>query len=109
MTTLRLKSYLLFGILTVLTLHTVAVRSQTPQVKKPAERNKYRIDFKIDVDRLSYSGSQQVKWFNRGEKPTSVIYFHLYPNLRADEPEATANSASEEADEPRLDIVEVRS
>jgi len=113
MTSLKLKHYLLFGLLlvsaTVLTLNTAVVYAQTTQAKKPVERNKYRIDFKIDVDRLSYTGSERVKWFNRGEKPTSVIYFHLYPNLRVGEPDVAANSVSEEADEPRLDVVEVRS
>ena len=101
-----------FGLLlvsvTVLTLQTV-VTAQTTPPRKPVERNKYQIDFKVDVDRLSYTGSERVKWFNRGEKPTSVIYFHLYPNLRVGEPDVAANSVGEEADEPRLDVVEVRS
>ena len=113
MTSLKRKNYLLFGLLlvsvTVLTLSTAAIRAQTVQPKKAVERNEYRIDFKIDVDRLSYTGSQRVKWFNRGEKPTSVIYFHLYPNLRVGEPDVAANSVGEEADEPRLDVVEVHS
>ena len=114
MTSLKLKHYLLFGLLlvsatVVVTLNTAVVRAQTAQAKKPFERNTYRIDFKIDVDRLSYTGSERVKWFNRGEKPTSVIYFHLYPNLRVGEPDVAANSVGEEADEPRLDVVEVRS
>jgi hypothetical protein len=113
MLNLRRTSYLLFGWLiasvTALALNAVIVHAQTRQVNKPVERNRYRIDFKIDVDHLSYTGSQHVKWVNRGEKPSSVIYFHLYPNLRVDEPEVPSNSTSDEADEPRLEIVEVRS
>src|SRR6185369_3972329 len=52
---------------------------------------------------LTYTGTERVRWINRGEKPTSVIYFHLYPNLRTGDPATTADS-----DEPRIDIVEVR-
>ena len=74
---------------------------------KRTERNKYSIDFKIDFDRLSYSGSERVRWINHGEKATTVLYFHLYPNLRVSEAEIGINAS--EVDEPRLDIVEVRS
>src|SRR4051812_46973247 len=100
MISLRRTSYLLFASVTLLALNAVVVYAQTRQVNKPGERNRYRIDFKIDVDHLSYTGSQHVRWFNRGEKPSSVIYFHLYPNLRVNEPEVPSNSTSEEADEP---------
>jgi aminopeptidase N len=74
---------------------------------KRTERNKYSIDFKIDFERLSYSGSERVRWINHGDKPTSALYFHLYPNLRVSEAEIGINAS--EADEPRLDIMEVRS
>ena len=67
------------------------------------QRHAYKIDIKIDFDKFSYSGSERVRWVNRGEKATSVIYFHLYPNLRAEQ------SSTDDVDEPRLDIVEVRS
>ena len=75
---------------------------------EPAERHSYKIDIKIDFDRLSYTGTQIVRWVNNGEKPTSVIYFHLYPNLRTGDQPAATTAANVEADEPRLDIVEVR-
>ncbi|HET6862108.1 MAG TPA: M1 family aminopeptidase, partial [Pyrinomonadaceae bacterium] len=71
------------------------------------ERHKYSIDLKLDFDSLSYSGSERVQWFNRGDKPSSLVYFHLYPNLRAGEPVNTSNAPSD-LDEPRLDIVEVK-
>src|SRR6188474_2488072 len=76
------------------------VNAQTAQ--QPAERHSYKIDLKIDFDRLTYTGTERVRWINRGEKPTSIIYFHLYPNLR------TGEQPSPDADEPRIDIVEVR-
>ena len=75
---------------------------------EPAERHRYKIDFKLDFDRLSYTGTQTVRWVNHGEKPSSVIYFHLYPNLRTGEQPVSANSATAESDEPRIEILEVR-
>jgi len=64
------------------------------------ERHQYKIDLKIDLDKLTYTGVERVRWINRGEKPTSIIYFHLYPNLRTDQ--------QLESDEPNLDVIEVR-
>ena len=76
--------------------------AQTKVDAEPTERHRYRIDIKLDLEKLSYTGTETVRWLNGGEKPASVIYFHLYPNLRAgDQPTA-------ESDEPRLEIVEVR-
>ena len=63
----------------------------------------YKIDLKIDFDKLSFTGVERVRWVNRGEKPSNILYFHLYPNLR------TGEQIVPEADEPRLDIIEVRS
>ncbi|HEU4835491.1 MAG TPA: hypothetical protein VFS90_13775, partial [Pyrinomonadaceae bacterium] len=80
------------------------LNAQTP---RPADRHSYKIDLKIDFDRLTYSGTERVRWINRGEKPTSIIYFHLYPNLRTGE-QSPANGATPDADEPRIDILEVR-
>ncbi len=75
---------------------------------QPSERYLYKIDLKIDFDRLSYTGVERVRWINRGEKPSSIIYFHLYPNLRTAEQPAANGSATPDADEPRIDILEVR-
>jgi hypothetical protein len=82
------------------------INGQTPP--KPAERHFYKIDLKIDFDRLTYSGVERVRWVNRGEKSTSVIYFHLYPNMRSGEQPPANNGEAPEVDEPRIDIVEVR-
>lgn len=72
-------------------------------------RHSYKIDFKIDFDNRSYTGIERVRFINRGEKPSSVLYFHLYPNIRTGEQVPANNSSTAEIDEPRLDIVEVRS
>ena len=73
----------------------------------PVERHKYKIDLKLDLDHLSYTGAETVRWVNRGEKPAPVIYFHLYPNLRAGD-QQPANADAPETDEPRLEVLEVR-
>lgn len=87
----------------------VAVQNLNAQTAetRPTARHAYKIDFNIDFDKLSYTGSERVRWVNRSEKSSSVLYFHLYPNLRAGE-SATSNAPVTDSDEPRLEIVEVR-
>src|ERR1043165_775134 len=82
-----------------------ALNAQTPQ---QPERHSYKIDLKIDFDHLTYTGTERVRWINRGEKPTSIIYFHLYPNLRTGDQQLPTNTTTPDADEPRIDILEVR-
>jgi hypothetical protein len=80
--------------------------------EKSAERFKYKIDLKIDFDRLAYHGVERVRWINNNDKPTSTIYFHLYPNMRVADQQVspvTGNSSTSEIDEPRMEIIEVRS
>jgi len=84
------------------------LNAQTPETK-PAPRHSYKIDLRLDFDKLAYTGTERVTWVNRGEKPTSVLYFHLYPNLRTGEPINSNNSIETDTDEPQLDIVEARS
>ena len=66
-------------------------------------RHKYRIDINVDFDRLSYTGDERVTWVNSSDKSVSTIYFHLYPNTRTND-----QSAAAELDEPRLEILQVR-
>ena len=75
---------------------------------KPSDINSYKIDLKIDFDRLTYTGVERVRWVNRGEKASSVVYFHLYPNLRTADQSTSTNGPATEADEPRIDVLEVR-
>lgn len=87
-----------------------AKTSKTTQAK--TERFRYKIDLKIDFEGLSYEGVERVRWINNNDKPTSVIYFHLYPNLRVgdQQPSQLANNLSpSEPDEPRMEVLEVRS
>jgi hypothetical protein len=91
---------------------TAVVRQQTSLPKQSPEkesaRPRYQIQLKIDFDSLSYTGSEKVRWTNRSDRATSVLYFHLYSNLRP-EPIQTAGSQTIETEEPTLQITEVRS
>lgn len=109
----RTKNSLRCAVLLVCSVF-ILCRAAAPQqnadknAAKPAERHAYKIDFKIDFDGLSYSGVERVRWVNRGEKPAAFLYFHLYTNLRAGDQILPNNAATAEIDEPRMDILEVR-
>ena len=83
------------------------VNAQAAQ--QQADRHSYKIELKIDFDNLTYTGTERVRWINRGEKATSLIYFHLYQNLRPSDQPFSATAAAAETDEPRIDIIEARS
>src|SRR4051812_7686620 len=78
----------------------------------PAEqRSSYQIHLSLDFDNRTYLGSERVHWTNRGDHPTSTLFFHLYPNMRT--PDYVAPAQKNDAgqiisDEPRLDVTEVR-
>ncbi len=85
-------------------------RAQAPQA--PAiERNRYEIKLTLDFDALTYTGSERVRWANHSGQSSSVLYFHLYSNLRVDQLPAAINSSPQPADtqEPRIQITEVQS
>ncbi len=82
-----------------------------PAQNEPPPRTLYRITLELDFDARTYSGRERVRWVNRDDRPTSVVYFHLYPNLRAEDerpgaPAAPADVAALE--EPRLEVTAVR-
>ena len=60
----------------------------------------YDIKFILDVDEKRFTGTENVRWTNRDDRPTSSLYFHLYANLRS-------LDTSPETDEPRLEVIEV--
>jgi len=93
-------------------LSSASLYAQSTEPQKKAERSQYKIDLQIDFEKLSYTGVERVRWVNQHDKPASVIYFHLYPNLRVAEQQPQplpANSTAQEPDEPRMDILGVRS
>jgi hypothetical protein len=81
---------------------------------KAVERAKYQINLKLDFDLRSYAGSERVRWINHGDRSTAALYFHLYSNVRVGQPTPASGSNSAalvvaEADEPRIEVTEVRS
>ncbi|MDQ3668577.1 MAG: hypothetical protein M3410_18795 [Acidobacteriota bacterium] len=81
---------------------------------KAVERTNYQINLQLDFDLRSYAGSERVRWINRGDRSTAALYFHLYSNLRVGQPATASGSNSAatviaEADEPRIEVTEVRS
>ena len=104
-------SYLLLAGLDPLPLVS-AVQAESKQAKQAGEhtRNRYQIQLKIDFDAHSYAGSERVLWVNRSAHASAVLYFHLYSNLRLDQQASIAlGSQSAEAEEPRIEITEVKS
>ena len=97
-----------FGVL----LSCGSLHAQSEQSSQKPTRTQYKIELQIDFDKLSYTGVERVRWVNQNDKAASVIYFHLYPNLRVAEPQAqqqpSSNATAPEADEPRMDILSVR-
>jgi hypothetical protein len=102
----KVNPKLLLFVLVVLAVHDIA--AQTTDTT-PAQRHSYKIEFRIDFDKLSFTGTERVRWINRGEKPSTVLFFHLYPNLRSGGDQFnTSGPTPADSDEPRLDIVEAR-
>lgn len=96
-------------LLSVLTL--AAVAEAQPRQAGAIERNRYEINLNLDFDSGSYTGSERVRWVNRSDQSVSFLYFHLYSNLRVDAASGTSGSNAQfvDADEPRLQVTEVRS
>jgi hypothetical protein len=96
-----------------------AASSRLPaQEKTAATSTRYQIDFALDFDARSFTATQRVRWVNRDNRPASVVYFHLYANMRSTAGDAprpasapVADGAAETAaaaDEPRIEVRSVR-
>ncbi|HEX8458135.1 MAG TPA: M1 family aminopeptidase [Pyrinomonadaceae bacterium] len=104
----------------------VALRAQTttPESKSASatRRTFYRINFALDFDARTFTATERVRWVNDNNRAASVVYFHLYANLRSssngnanaggETTRPVANVAGEAAnaaaDEPRIEIKSVR-
>ncbi len=105
--------------LVLLTPSDDATRAQRPSPSTKnldsiaINRSKYQINLKLDLDSRTYSGSERVSWSNRGERPASALYFHLFSNVRLGQSSpgggpSAQNIAGAEQDEPRIEIISVR-
>jgi len=94
--------------------HTVATtHAQTHQPIPPEKRLRYQIKLALDFDNRAYTGTERVRFVNRGDHPVSSLFFHLYPNVRvpgnaALAPVSDSGDAPKAPDEPRLEISGVR-
>lgn len=89
-------------------LALLATASAQVEPNLPTEHTRYRINLDLDFDNLSYTGSERVHWVNRSERSLSVVYFHLYSNLRVDTQPAVLSNPALAPDEPRVEITHVR-
>ncbi len=90
----------------VLGLITTGAFAQAPAAKK-ALGSRYQIKLAIDFENRTYTGTENVRWTNKDEQPSSVLYFHLYSNVRADQPAITSSQPPDGTD-PRIEITAVR-
>jgi Peptidase family M1 domain len=106
-------------------LLTAPLYAQAQNKPAPATTTRYRINFLLDFDERTFSATESVRWVNRDNRPASVVYFHLYANLRSNgnnnevsrtvaaPPASGAESVATTAaaattDEPRIEIKSVR-
>jgi hypothetical protein len=88
-------------------LSTSVAHAQTRQSIPLEKRIRYQIHLTLDFENRTYTGTERVRWVNRGDHPTSTLYFHLYPNVRVPG-YAPPTDKTQLSDEPRLEISEVR-
>src|SRR5438552_18139530 len=69
-------------ILAALFTSSIAAQNQSRQPLPPEKRTRYQIHLVLDFENRTYSGTERVRWINRGNHPTSTLFFHLYSNLR---------------------------
>lgn len=113
-----------------LTFISPHAQTSPTQKRQGVERDRYRITLDLDFDARNYKGMERVRWTNRDKDAASVVYFHLYPNMRADDERAgsqssgtqgtnsqssnsqaqnsQASNAAAAPDEPSLEVTEIR-
>ncbi len=103
----RVKFLVLLILLPLAGIQPVAaVKAQARLSAKDSLRQRYQIELKLNFDTLTYTGSERVRWVNLSSQSASILYFHLYSNLRVDQ---QASFASADPEEPRIQITEVKS
>ncbi len=98
----RLSACLLAAALCAALASASSRTRQTPAPKRQAvERDRYRITLDLDFDARTYKGTERVRWTNRDKDAASAVYFHLYPNMRADDERAGAQGSSPQSANPQ--------
>jgi hypothetical protein len=91
------------ALLCVLCGKTSFAQNQPHPPPPPEKRIQYKIDLSLDFENRKYTGSEHVRWVNRGDRSTGMLIFHLYSNARN-----PGYVAPQQPNEPRLEIVEVK-
>lgn len=75
----------------------------------PDQHIRYEIKLSLDFAKRTYTGTEHVRWVNRGKHATTTLFFHLYSNLRIPGyvPPKRSGADDESSDEPRLEIIEI--
>ncbi|HEY9402574.1 MAG TPA: M1 family aminopeptidase [Pyrinomonadaceae bacterium] len=100
-------------------LAQTGVASPSPSQKNAVPtRTLYQINFALDFDARAFAATERVRWVNDDDRPASVVYFHLYANLRSNAngnndaprpaPPASGAETAAASDEPRIEIKSVR-
>ena len=63
-------------------LAPIVCHGQDRQTTTRDNRLRYDLKLAINFDDRTYTGTEQVHWVNHGDRATSTIFFHLYPNMR---------------------------
>src|SRR5258708_14099216 len=63
-------------------ISSTAAQIQTRQPISTEKHSRYQIKLALDFDNRTYAGTERLRFVNRGEHPTSTLYFHLYANVR---------------------------
>src|SRR2546423_12760296 len=95
-------------ILAALLASSIASQNQTRQPTPPEKRLRYQIKLALDFENRAYTGTERVRFVNRGDHSVATLFFHLYPNVRVPGKVPIAGSEPKNFDEPRLEISEVR-
>src|SRR5260370_15469496 len=98
-------------ILAMLLPSPAVAQNQARQPPPQEKRIRYQINLALDFENRLYTGRERVRWVNRGDHPTSTLFFHLYPNVRVPgyvPPTEKTPTGRAISDEPTLEIVEVR-
>jgi hypothetical protein len=76
-------------------------RQATAPKRQAVERDRYRVTLDLDFDARTYKGTERVRWTNRDRDAASSIYFHLYPNMRADDERAGSQGSNTQNSNPQ--------
>lgn len=101
---------LLFAVLLCALCGETSFAQPQPETQPANEHHRYDIQLTLDFEKRTYTGTEHLRFVNRGTRATSTLYFHLYSNLRMPGyiPPKKTESGEAVSDEPRIEILEVR-